>query len=209
MFRILVANSKGGCGKTTIATQLAGALAVSGHRSHLADADRQRSSLAWLASRPPGVAPVMPLDWTEEIGDPPKGKGFLVIDGAAGLRGQRSVELANLADLLVLPVLPSAFDEAATRRFLDRIEKLRRIASGRLPIAIVGNRIRAGTRAAASFEQFVAGLGRPIVARLRDSQLYADFAATGVSLFEARGSRVRTFQDDWYPLLAFIERQIS
>ena len=106
LLKILVANRKGGCGKTTVATQLASALAVSGHAVCLADADRQRSSLGWLACRPPEAPPITALDWTKEIGKPPKGEGFLVIDAVAGLHGKRAVEMVKLADLLILPMLP-------------------------------------------------------------------------------------------------------
>jgi chromosome partitioning protein len=146
------------------------------------------------------------LDWTKQIGKPPKGDGFLVIDTAAGLRGERAVEMVKLADLLILPMLPSAFDEGVTCRFLERLKKLRRIAAGRLRVGIVGNRIRGGTHSAGGFERFVARLDAPIVARVRDSQLYVQSAATGVSVFEARGRRLRALQTDWHPLIAFIER---
>jgi chromosome partitioning protein len=209
LLKILVANRKGGCGKTTVATQLASALAVSGHAVCLADADRQRSSLGWLACRPPEAPPITALDWTKEIGKPPKGEGFLVIDAVAGLHGKRAVEMVKLADLLILPMLPSAFDEGVTRRFLDRIKKVRRIASGRIRVGIVGNRIRGGTHSAGGFERFVAGLGAPIVARVRDSQLYVQSAATGVSIFDARGRRWRALRADWYPLLAFVEQDAA
>ena len=209
MLKIFVANRKGGCGKTTVATQLASALAVSGHAVCLADADRQRSSLGWLACRPPEAPPITALDWTKEIGKPPKGEGFLVIDAVAGLHGKRAVEMVKLADLLILPMQPSAFDEGVTRRFLDRIKKVRRIASGRIRVGIVGNRIRGGTHSAGGFERFVAGLGAPIVARVRDSQLYVQSAATGVSIFDARGRRWRALRADWYPLLAFVEQDAA
>ena len=206
LIKILVANRKGGCGKTTVATQLAGALAASGHTCCLADADRQRSSLGWLACRPPQAPPITALDWTKDIGKSPKGEGFLVIDAAAGLHGKHAVEMVKLADLLILPMLPSAFDIGVTRRFLDRIKKLRRIATGRMRVGIVGNRIRGGMRSASGFERFVAGLGAPIIARVRDSQLYVQSAATGISVFDARGSRSRALRADWYPLLAFVEQ---
>jgi chromosome partitioning protein len=209
LLKILVANRKGGCGKTTVATQLAGALAASGHTVCLADADRQRSSLGWLACRPPEAPPITALDWTKAVGKAPKGEGFLVIDAAAGLHGKRAVEMVKLADLLILPMLPSAFDEGVTRRFLARIKKLRRIATGRMRVGIVGNRLRGGTHSAGGFERFVAGLGAPIVARVRDSQLYVQSAATGVSVFDARGRRSRALQADWYPLLAFVEQDAA
>jgi chromosome partitioning protein len=104
-------------------------------------------------------------------------------------------------------MLPSAFDECVTRRFLDRVKKLQRIATGRMRVGIVGNRLRGGTHSAGGFERFVAGLGAPIVARVRDSQLYVQCAATGVSVFDARSRRSRALQADWYSLLAFVEQE--
>jgi MinD-like ATPase involved in chromosome partitioning or flagellar assembly len=103
LLKILVANRKGGCGKTTIATQLAAALAAYGDTCYLADTDRQRSSLGWLANRPSNAPVITALDWTRKIGKTPEGNGFLVIDTAAGLRGKHAVEMVALADLLLLP----------------------------------------------------------------------------------------------------------
>ena len=148
VLKILVANAKGGCGKTTIATQLAAALAAAGHFTALADADRQRSSLGWLARRPSRAALIAGLDWTKEAGVPVRRIERLVIDAGPARRGKRTAELVKAADMVVLPVLPSTFDETTTRRFLDRLEKIGSIAKGRKPLAVVGNRIRAGTRAA-------------------------------------------------------------
>jgi chromosome partitioning protein len=206
VLKILVANTQGGCGKTTIATQLAAALAAAGHLTALADADRQRSSLGWLARRPPRAAPIAGLDWAKETGTPGRRTDRLVIDAGPAPRGKRIAELVKAADLVVLPVLPSTFDEAATRRFLDRLEKIGAVAKGRKPVAVVGNRIRAGTLAVGRLEKFFGGIGHPIVARLRDSQLYADTAVNGLSLFDAPGRRARELRGDWHPLLDFVAR---
>jgi chromosome partitioning protein len=206
VLRILVANAKGGCGKTTIATQLAGALATAGHFTALADADRQRSSLLWLQRRPVGAARIAALDWTKEVDQPLRRTERLVVDAAPALRRARIAELVKTADLVVLPVLPSTFDEAAARRFVDRLEKIGAIAKGRKPIAVVGNRMRASTRAAERLDKFFGGIGHPIVARLRDSQLYPETAERGLSLFDAPGKRARELCGDWAPLLDFLAR---
>src|SRR5215472_7478960 len=173
VLRILVANAKGGCGKTTIATQLAAAYAAAGHLTALADADRQRSSLGWLARRPPRVAAIAGLDWSKEVGVPARRTERLVVDAAPALRGKRVAELVKTADLVVLPVLPSTFDEIATRRFIDRLDKIGSIARGRKSVVVVGNRIRAGSSAAEHLEKVFGGIGHPLVARLRDSRIYA------------------------------------
>jgi chromosome partitioning protein len=204
---ILVANAKGGCGKTTIATQLAAALAAAGRSTILADADRQRSSLGWLARRPSHAARITGLDWAKETGITVRRTERLVIDAAPAPRGKRIAELVKAADLVVLPVLPSPFDETATQRFLDRLEEIGAIAKGKKPLAVVGNRVRGGTRAAARLEKFFGEIGHPIIARLRDSQLYSDAAINGLGLFDMpSGKRARELRSDWEPLLAFVER---
>jgi chromosome partitioning protein len=205
LLRILVANAKGGCGKTTIATHLAAALSAAGHFTALADADRQGSSLFWLARRPRRASPIAGLDWRKELAPPMPRTARLVVDAAPALHGRRIQHLVKAADLLVLPVLPSAFDETATRRFLDRLGRIGAIAKGRKPLAVVGNRVRAGTRAAERLEKFFAAIDCPLVARLRDSQIYPEIAIDGLSLFDSPGKRARDLSRDWEPLIAFIE----
>jgi chromosome partitioning protein len=200
MLSILVANAKGGCGKTTIATQLAAAFANAGHATALADADRQRSSLGWLARRPARLAAIDGIDWSKEVDLPVRRTERLVIDAGPALRNRRVAELIKAADVIVLPVLPSAFDEAATRRFLDRLDRIGAVAKGRKPVAVVGNRIRAGTRAAGRLEKFFGEIGRPVVARLRESQFYTDAAVEGLSLFDAPSRRASELGKDWRPL---------
>ncbi len=204
MRTVLVSNIKGGVGKTTIATHLAASFATGGHKTVLADVDRQRSSLGWLQSRPDVAAPIQGLDWVKEIGKAPSGTGRLVIDAPAAMRPKDVEELVRLADVVVLPVLPGAFDEAATARFLEKLEEVKAIAKAKVPVAIVGNRLRARTKAADRLDAFLEQVGHQVVARLRDSQLYPDLAAEGLTLFDQKVKRAADLKADWEPLLAFV-----
>lgn len=206
MFTVLVANIKGGCGKTTIATHIAAAFAKAGHVTALADVDRQRSSLAWLARRPEGAAPILSLDWAKDFTGVPHGVRRLVIDAPAALKSDQIKELVKMADVVVLPVLPSTFDELATRRFLDKLEELKPIAKNKKSVVVIGNRMRLRTRAADRLDDFLEDIGHPVVARLRDSQAYPDAAATGLSLFDLPGKRIAEHRADWEPIMERIER---
>lgn len=205
MRTVLVANTKGGCGKTTIATNLAAAFAVRGLRTALADADRQRSSLEWTQRRPRDAAPILPLDWAKSDPEPPAGIERLVIDAPAALKMKDVEALVRLADAIVLPVLPSSFDEAATARFLGRLDELKPIRKSRAALLIVGNRVRPRTRAATRLAAFLAEHGQRTVATLRDSSAIVDAATAGLGLFDLRGVRSREVRADWAPLIDAIE----
>lgn len=150
MKTVLVANRKGGVGKTLIAASLASALARRGDRVALADADRQQSALGWLERRPGSVAHVRGLDWTRssDIGEHPKRLDWPVIDAPGALKGSKAEALIAEATAFLAPVQPSVFDENATRGFLADIEEIKRVREGRVAVQLVANRLRAGTRAA-------------------------------------------------------------
>ena len=207
MRTILVANTKGGCGKTTIATNLAAALAQAGHITMLADVDRQRSALNWAARRPADHPPVDGLDWVKAIGKPPKGAQRLVIDSPAAMRMKQMEELVRLADVVVLPVLPSVFDETATAAFLKRLDTLKPVRKDRTSVAVLGNRMRGRTKAADRLDRFLAGLGQRVVTRLRDSAVYAEAAAAGVGLHDWPARRAAAPRADWAPLLDWVEAE--
>lgn len=205
MLTILVANIKGGCGKTTVATHLAAASAAAGLPTVLADVDRQHSSLGWLERRPGQAPALVGLDWAKDFTDTPRGTKRLVIDAPAALKTKQIEDLVKMADIVVLPVLPGAFDEQATQRFLTKLDELKRIAKKKTTVAVVGNRMRARTRAADRLDRFLGGIGHQVVTRLRDSQIYADAAESGLSLFDMPGKRAAEHRGDWQPLLSYID----
>jgi chromosome partitioning protein len=205
MLTILVSNIKGGVGKTTISTHLAAAFANAGHYTILAEMDKQKSALGWLKRRPETAAPIRGEDWTKSLEKVPEGPGRLVIDVPAAMKPKDVEELVRIADMVVLPLLPGAFDEAATERFLKKLDELKSIRKNKVPVAIVGNRLRPRTKAADRLDIFLSGVGHQVVARLRDSQLYPDLASEGLSLFDLKTKRVGEAKADWEPLLRFLE----
>lgn len=107
----VVANPKGGVGKTTLATNLAGYFAARDHAVMLGDTDRQQSSREWLALRPATARPIHTWDISaDHIAKPPKGTTHVVLDTPAGLHGWRLADLIRLAGHVIVPLQPSMFD---------------------------------------------------------------------------------------------------
>jgi len=205
MRTVLVANVKGGCGKTTLATNLAAAFAAGDKRVALADADRQRSSLEWLALRPDTAPEIAGLAWARRQEEPPKGTERLVIDAPAAMTGGEAEELVRLADVVLVPVLPSIYDEMATRRFVARIEEIKAVRKQRKNVALVANRVRTGSRAAERLEAFFRDMGHEPAGRIVERALYSELAARGLSLFDVDTRQAIELALPWLPLLAFLE----
>ena len=204
MLSVLVGNIKGGCGKTTIATHLAAASAQSGLRTVLGDCDRQRSSLNWLARRGRTENEILGLDWSKTVGDVPGHTQCLVIDAPAAMRHKAVEELIDIADVVVVPVLPSVFDEDATALFLSKLSDVKAVRKHKRTVAVVGNRLRSGTKASQGLDAFFGGLGFPVVTRLRDSQVYPTLAAMGATVIDGGDRRARDHAGDWEPLIRLI-----
>ena len=202
---VLVANPKGGVGKSTLATNVAGYLASRGHAVMLGDVDRQQSARLWLSLRPPAAATIS--TW-EAVGDgsvvkPPKGTTHAVLDTPAGLHGWRFKDVLALADKVLVPLQPSIFDIYATRDFLERVKESRNAA--KTQIGLVPMRVNARTLAADRLHEFIAGLGLPVVAELRDTQNYVQLAARGLTLFDIAPGRVQRDLEQWQPLIEWLD----
>jgi len=95
---VVVANPKGGVGKSTLSTNVAGYYARQGHPVILGDTDRQQSARLWLGLRPPAARPIGAWDVSaDEITKPPKGSSHAVLDTPAGLHGRRLPPCANMS----------------------------------------------------------------------------------------------------------------
>lgn len=211
MLTTLVASSKGGCGKSTLATQLASHWAQAGQNTAIVDADRQGSSYRWATRRPDNVRGVLGLEGGRKaLQKVPSDTQQLLIDTPAGV-GERELEpFLDVADVLLVPVLPSSFDLDATAHFLGELQAIKRIKAGKLPVALVANRLKPWTRASQdAVEQLAAESPFPIVAQLRDSQAYVLLAALGKGIFDYQSEQVRSHQEDWKPLLRWIKRQAA
>ena len=210
MRTILVASSKGGAGKTTLTTNLAAHFAVDGKATAILDADRQKSSTRWCEKRAAMPSAVLPLDGTRRGWEKtlPGGIDMLVIDAAAGAMGDDLAPFLERADAVLVPVLPSTIDLEATVPFLNSLVANRRVNKGKLPVGIVGNRLKPWTT---NSEQAIAQLKSwpyPLVAELRDTQAYVLLAALGKSVFDYRSEQVRSHQDDWAPLLRWLKKAL-
>ena len=202
---IVVANPKGGAGKTTLSTNVAGYFASQGHAVMLGDVDRQQSSRLWLGLRPAEARPITNWDVSRDnIVKPPKGTTHVVLDTPGGLHGSRFKEVMKLADKVLVPLQPSIFDMFATRDFLDELAASRHAQS--LQICIVGMRVDARTIAADKLQDFVQTLGLPVLGNLRDTQNYVHLAARGLTIFDVAPARVAKDLEQWQPLCGWLDR---
>ncbi len=201
---IAIANPKGGVGKSTLATNLAGALARQGHAVMLGDLDRQQSARQWLGLRPAAAPKITNWEIRQETGQvrPPKGTTHVVIDAPAGLHGKKLAALLAVADQVLVPLQPSLFDIQATHTFLAELHESPR--HGRFRVGLVGMRVKDHTIAQERLQEYAATLPAPMVATLRDTQNYVHLAAHGLTLWDVAPSRVERDLAQWAPLLAWV-----
>jgi len=200
---IVVANPKGGVGKTTLSTNLAGYLATRGRAVMLGDADRQQSSRTWLALRPAGLPTI--ASWEAgpgEIVRPPKGTTHIVLDTPAGLHGKRLDQVMKLADKVLVPLQPSIFDIHATHQFVTDLLAHRR--SDKVQIAVVGMRTREGTISTDQLRSFLQDIGVPLLGFLRDTQNYVHLAAHGLTLWDVASTRFQGDREQWEPIVTWV-----
>ena len=205
MKTILIANQKGGCGKTMTAISLASALANKNYRVALADADPQKSALQWLKSRPKHVAPIQALDWRSQQ-DTPKNLDYLIIDAPGALTSKHAHDLIAQSHTIITPLQPSYFDIDSTKRFLKHIKEVKRIRKGKVNILLIANRMRTQRTIPSEIQQFFEKLQQPATTWISERVMYGQLAMQGLSIFDGQQKRFLDVQPQWQPILdAIIE----
>ena len=204
MRTILVANPKGGSGKTTLSINLAGYLAAKGEHVTLLDLDRQKSATQWLAVRDVSLPEISLL--TESQGE---GSGWLVIDSPAGLHGKTLEHALKLAHQVIVPIAPSLFDIRASQDFLAALQAEKSVRRGRAFVGLVGMRVDARTRAGVTLEGLMAQQDLPVLAYLRNAQNYVNAAFEGKSLFDLPPHVAERDIEQWHGITAWLDSEVS
>jgi chromosome partitioning protein len=213
--RIVVLNTKGGSGKTTIATNLAAYYAASGRRVALLDLDPQGSSMRWLKQRPPEAPPIHGIAGYETrlnvtrsfaLRSPP-GTEHVIVDTPAALSVAQMPDTVRDASAIIVPVLPSDIDIHAASRCIADLLLVAKVHRSERRLVIVANRARRYTKAFQSLMRFLQSLRIPVAAVLRDSQAYIRSAETGLGLHEMKGALLQEDLDSWKPLVEWLERR--
>jgi len=203
---IVVANPKGGVGKSTFATNLAGYFAAQGHKVMLGDIDVQQSSRAWLALRSGALPEIKPWEIEDgHVAKPPKGTTHIVLDTPAGFSGKRFDKVMQIADKIIVPLQPSMFDILATQDFLQKLAEHKK--NKQVDVGVLSMRVNVRTRAADQLQQYVESLGLPVLGFLRDTQNYVQLAANGATLWDVAASRVEKDVEQWQDIIKWVEKK--
>ena len=215
---ILIANSKGGCGKTTLATNLAAWFASRGRATALMDFDPQGSSAYWLKLRPQAAAPIAGISAYTRVGATetrsfhkrlPRGIERVVVDSPAGLSGTELYHRISEADLIIVPILPSPIDIHSATNFIREIQISGCLREHNKQLVVIANRVRRNTVMFARLNEFLQNLGLPRATYTRDSQLYIRAAAQGLGITDFRTHQSESERDHWMRIGSWIENQLA
>lgn len=205
MRHIMVMNAKGGCGKSTLATNIASYFADEGYAVALADYDPQRSSLDWLERRPdsrPNIAAVAAFE--EGLKRAPRNADFLIIDAPARSHGAELNDLVRHAETIVVPVLPSTIDMQASDRFIAELKSVGKVERKDAKIGVVANRVREYTLIFEELDDHLTAARVPYLASLREAQNYVRAYTRGLGIFELPEYLAWPDWEQWEPLTKWL-----
>lgn len=205
MRSILVVNPKGGCGKTTIATNLATYYSVWDISTALVDLDPQQSSMEWLRVRPDTENVIQGFNGLKGKIFPKEGTDRVIYDAPARTDSAKVAKLIKLVDVVIIPVLPSAIDMRVAASFVADITARVRANNAHAIIGVVANRAHSGYHSYQALHKFLKALNVPFIGTLRSSQNYIKAADSGVGIFEMPMSEVAKDMQQWEPILEWVE----
>jgi chromosome partitioning protein len=217
MLTVLVINSKGGCGKTTVTTNLASYFAAHRAATAIMDYDPQGSSLRWLRMRPPYAARIHGANAAPQKGTlirslemaVPSETDILFIDAPAGVKGLLLQEIVRKAELVLVPVGPSPIDLHATADFVKDLLLVGRVRVRNTKVAVIANRVRSAMPVYEPLERFLGSLGLPFLTRIRDSDTYITAAEKGLGVFEMDVPAVERERQELLPVVQWLESHRS
>lgn len=188
---IALLNPKGGCGKTTLSTNLARAFHERGARVLLVDTDPQGSARDWHAAREDNPIPLVALDRPNNL-KTLAGIGveadYVLIDGAAKLEDMIAAAI-KVSDVIIIPVQPSPYDIWAANDLVDLVKARQEVLDGKPRTAFLISRAIKRTKLGHETATALAEYGFPILASgTTQRQVYAQTAAEGLTVFDVLSS---------------------
>jgi len=210
MRTIMVLNAKGGCGKSTISTNLASYYAWEKEQNVvLADYDPQGSSMAWLEARGEEWPEIKGVAAWKETLRPPRDTDVMIVDAPARVHGAELTQLVRKVETVLFPILPSPVDMRAATAYMQELNASGRFQRGEIRVGIIANRVREQTVIFSELYEFIKKLKLPYVATLRDSQNYIRAEQRGIGIFEMAPSQAWRDVEDWQPLLKWLQSRRS
>ncbi len=207
MRSIMLLNAKGGCGKSTLASNLASHYATEGKAVALVDFDPQKSGLEWLAVRSKDDWEILGIDGTEQGMRIPRNIDVAIYDVPAGISGKDLTAMVKRADTILIPVLPSPIDIRAASHFIRDLLLVGKVSRKQTKLAVIANRVRENTLVYHKLEKFLKSLKIPFIATLRDTQNYIHAEEQGLGIFELTPSLVAQDIEQWQPLLKWLRNK--
>jgi chromosome partitioning protein len=210
MRSIMVLNSKGGSGKSTIATSIASYYATQGNKVVLVDCDPQASSLEWLAARPSGRSTISAIDGSGGKFRVPRSADYIVYDTPAAVHGKDLSAFLRRAQSIIIPVLPSPIDMRAATPFIRKVFDNGRVARKEARVALIANRCRENYNIYHQLDTYLRKVRKaPFISALRETQNYVRAAERGLGIFELAPYSVRKDLDQWQPIIRWLNSKRS